>query len=48
MSANSVKNHLVKGHSLIDRVTFTIEVNHVNVLCVEKSLVIALDSDNTR
>ena len=48
MSANSVKNHLVKVHSLMDRVTFTLEVSHVNVLCVEKSIVIALDSEDIR
>ena len=42
MSANSVKNHLVKGHSLIDRVTFTLDVNHVNALCVGKFLIDAL------
>ena len=46
MSANSVKNHLVKGHSLMDRVTFTLEVNHVTVLCVEKSFIVSLDSED--
>ena len=42
MSANSMENHLVKGHSSMDRVTFTLDINHVNVLCVGKFLIDAL------
>ena len=48
MSANGVENHIVKGHSLMHRVTFTVEASFVNVLCVGKYLAIALASDNTR
>ena len=48
MSANSVENHLVKGHPLTHRVTFTVEASCVNVLCVGKYLAIALASNNTR
>ena len=47
MSANSVENHVVKDHFLMHRVLFTLEENHVNVLYVEKSLIITLTSDDT-
>lgn len=42
MSANSMANHLVKGHPSMDRVAFTLNVNHVNVLRVGKFLTDAL------
>ena len=44
---SKLENHVVKDHFLMHRVLFTLEENHVTVLCVEKSLIITLTSDDT-
>lgn len=48
MSEKHLGNHLVKGHCIVDMITFTLEVNYVNVLYVGKPSVMALASEDTR
>lgn len=48
ISANSVENQLVNNHPLFSITKSTIGVNYINVIYVEKALVIPLDLDDIR